>query len=60
MSHEKQQNQKNPQQNSNGYKAQNSKEVEIRRANVQDSKWITERGGTNDEPAETPSERPHS
>lgn len=59
MSNEKQ-NHKHSQQNGNGYKAQNNKEVEIRKVHVQDSHWITERGGTNDEPTETPSERPHS
>ena len=59
MSNEKQ-HYKHSQQNSNGYEAQNSKEAEIRKVHVHDSRWITERGGTNDEPSETPSERPHS
>ncbi len=59
MSNEKQ-NKNSQKQSNNGYKAQNSKDIEIRKAHVYDSRWITERGGTNDEPAETPSERPHS
>lgn len=59
MTNEKQNN-THHQQNGNGYKVQNSNDVEIRKVHVHDSHWITERGGTNDEPAETPSERPHS
>ncbi len=27
---------------------------------VHDNTWITERGGTNSEPSDTPNERPHS
>lgn len=54
------QNKNNLDSKKNGYEAQNEKEQEIRKINVHDGRWITERGGSNDEPSETPTERPHS
>ncbi len=59
MSEEKNTNNQNEQkQNNNDYTARNDNKYEFNEA--YDSKWITERGGTNNEPSDTPSERPHS
>lgn len=41
-------------------KAQNDLGYDFSEGYIHDGKWITERGGSNNEPDETPNERPHT